>query len=137
MGNNSNKDNNKNLILNNNIHKYYVNSNHENHDCFQSHMAVHNNPKAQSGTINFLWLLNNQVINNNNNNKSFNNLNNHKNLKTSEENSGVDENLGTENNITNTNGIKNIIHNRISKELLFESKIELSKENNIVENKEF
>ena len=51
MGNNLNKDNNKYLLLNNNIHKYYVNSNHENHDCFQSHMVVHKNPKAQSGQL--------------------------------------------------------------------------------------
>ncbi len=153
MGNNLNKDN-KNLIfnLNNNIHKYYVNSNNgnnnnnrhannDNHDCSQSHMIVNNNPKAQSGTISSLFLLNNQVINNNNNNnKSLNLLDshaNHYNLKTFEENSGMDENLGIENNITNTDGSRNIVHKRISKELLSESKIELNKENNIKNNKEF
>ena len=159
MGNKLNKDN-KNLIfnLNNNIHKYYVNSNkgnnrnhhhenhdnrdnqdnHDNHDCSKSHIMVqYNNSKVQSVTINSLLRLNNQAINNHNNNKSYNHLDNHNNLKPFDENSGVGENLGIENNITNTDGSKNIIHNRISKELLSESKIELTKEKNIIENKDF
>jgi hypothetical protein len=141
IGNNLNKDN-KNLIfnLNNNIHEYYVKSNNDNnnihhqdnHDCSQSNMIFHN-PKAQSGTINSLLLLNHQTINNNN--KSFNILENHNNLKTFDDNSSINNGLGMENNITNTDGSKNLVHKRISKELSTESKIELNKENNIIDNK--
>ena len=144
MGNNLNK-NNKNLIfnLNNNIHKYYVNSNngknnnhhHDNHecqDCSQSHMIFHN-PKMQSGTTNSLLGLNNKAMNNNN--ISFNILENHNNLKTFDESSSIHNGLGMENNITNTDGSRKLVHKRISKELSTETKIELSKENNIIDNK--
>jgi len=131
MGNNLHKDN-KNLIfnLNNNIHKYYLNSNSNNHDCSQSHMIVQN-PKAQSGTINSLVLLNHQKVNNNN--KSFNIIDNNNNLKTFEENSNGANNIGIENNITNTDESRNIIHKKISKELLSDIKMELNKDK---ENKE-
>ena len=64
MGNNLHKDN-KNVIfnLNNNIHKYYINSHHNrtknNNDCSQTPM-IFKNPKANTGTnINSLLVLNN------------------------------------------------------------------------------
>ena len=89
------------------------------------------NPKAQSGTINSLVLLNHQKVNNNN--KSFNIIDNNNNLKTFEENSNGANNIGIENNITNTDESRNIIHKKISKELLSDIKMELNKD---IENKE-
>jgi len=127
MGNNLNKDN-KNLIfnLNNNIHKYYLNS-HQNrsNDLSQSPMIIEN-PKAKSGTINSLLVLNNQNLNHKDLNLIINN-----NINTIEDiNLNKKKNICRENKIINTEDSKhNIIHKKISSELLFNIKTDSNKDN--------
>ena len=121
MGNNLNKEN-KNFIfnLNNNIHKYYVNNNHQtkSNDCTQSPMLI-NNQKNGSGTFNSLLILNNKNLKN----KEYNSTN-HKILNTFDENSNKNH-IEVENKIINTDESKTIIHNKISSELLTNLKNDL------------
>ena len=113
MGNHLNK--NKNIIfnLNNNIHKYYVNSNHNrtnnNNDCSKNPMI---NQKSNSGTqFNTLLILNNKQLNNNN---------------------LIDSNISKKNNKEEKNNIINLEENnktKITDGLIFNSKIESNKDN--------
>ena len=95
MGNNLNK-NPKNVIfnLNNNIHKYYLNShqNRSNNNDFSQSPMIIENPKAKSGTINSLLVLNSHKINN----KEFN-LIIQNNLNSVDENNNIKKHINVEN----------------------------------------
>ena len=140
MGNNLNKDN-KNVIfnLNNNIHKYYVNSHHNrskdknNNDCSQAPM-IFKNSKANSGTnINSLLVLNNNSQNNNNQINQINSqlidINDNHNLNMLNSNGNVNQNIEIQNQIINKEGNQNIINNKISSDLSGNSKEESNKNN--------
>ena len=126
MGNNLNK-NPKNVIfnLNNNIHKYYLNShqNRSNNNDFSQSPMIIENPKAKSGTINSLLVLNSHKINN----KEFN-LIIQNNLNSVDENNKIKKHINVENKIINTEDSKN--NNKISSDLLSNNfKIDSNKNN--------
>ena len=112
MGNNLNK-NTKNVIfnINNNVHKYYLNShqNRSNNNDFSQSPMIIENPKAKSGTINSLLVLNNHKINN----KEFNLIMNN-NLNSFDENNNLKKHI--EYKIINTEDSKN--NNKLSSDLL-------------------
>ena len=114
MGNNLNKDS-KNYIfnLNNNIHKYYINNNNhqtKSNDFSQSPMIIDN--QKIGTTFNSLITLNNKKQKN----KDYSSLN-HNIVNTFEELSNKNQ-KEVENKIVNTDESRNIIHNKISSELL-------------------
>ena len=129
FGNKLNK-NNKALIfnLNNNIHKYYVNSNNNSHIDYSQAPMILQNPKTHSGSnTNTLLILNQHQINNNDSNLISNNKLNNFDVN-------IKNNIEKEHNITNLDGNqKSNIYKKNSNKLINESKIELNKEKSIDE----